>query len=181
MLVLVGLAFTAPSSSANYTDTKINRSEAELRGQLRHSKLVLRFFARHPLIAVQWRKRCDSLRNDTRVKNCRRARNSIHRHSWLVQQSRERLDGLTTESAVNGVWAALAECESDGTGSYNGSSGFDGGLQFHPGTWSAYRPAGYPAFAYQASPWQQIVVAERVLASQGWGAWPACSAKLGLR
>ena len=27
---------------------------------------------------------------------------------------------------------------------------------------------------------QQIVVAERVLAKQGWGAWPACSRKLGL-
>ena len=35
-------------------------------------------------------------------------------------------------------------------------------------------------YAYQASREQQITVAERVLASQGWGAWPACSAKLGL-
>jgi hypothetical protein len=26
----------------------------------------------------------------------------------------------------------------------------------------------------------QIVTAERVLNNQGWGAWPACSAKLGL-
>jgi hypothetical protein len=35
--------------------------------------------------------------------------------------------------------------------------------------------------AYQASREQQIVVAERVRASQGWGAWPACTRKLGLR
>ena len=35
--------------------------------------------------------------------------------------------------------------------------------------------------AYLASREQQIVVAERVLASQGWGAWPGCSSKLGLR
>ena len=27
---------------------------------------------------------------------------------------------------------------------------------------------------------QQIIVAERTLAQQGWGAWPACSASLGL-
>lgn len=78
-------------------------------------------------------------------------------------------------------WSAVAECESDSTWGYNGSSGFDGGLQFHPGTWSGYKLAGYPAFAYQASPYQQVQVAERVLADQGWGAWPACSRKLGLR
>jgi hypothetical protein len=28
---------------------------------------------------------------------------------------------------------------------------------------------------------QQIIVAERVLAKQGWNAWPECSRKLGLR
>jgi hypothetical protein len=28
---------------------------------------------------------------------------------------------------------------------------------------------------------QQIDIATRVLASQGWGAWPGCSAMLGLR
>ncbi len=35
--------------------------------------------------------------------------------------------------------------------------------------------------AHHASREEQIVVAERVLAKQGWGAWPACSRKLGLR
>lgn len=79
------------------------------------------------------------------------------------------------------VWDRLAECESNQRWSYNGGSGFDGGLQFHPNTWSAYKPAGYPAYAYQATRAQQIAVAEKVLASQGWGAWPACSRKLGLR
>jgi hypothetical protein len=34
---------------------------------------------------------------------------------------------------------------------------------------------------HQASRTQQIAVAERVLAAQGWKAWPACSRKLGLR
>jgi hypothetical protein len=78
-------------------------------------------------------------------------------------------------------WGKLAACESGRRWSYNGSSGFDGGLQFHPGTWSAYRRAGEPAFAYLAPAWMQVRVAERVLAVQGWGAWPACSRKLGLR
>lgn len=79
------------------------------------------------------------------------------------------------------LWDRVAECESNQRWSYNGSSGFDGGLQFHPGTWSAYKPADYPAYAYQATREQQILVAEDVLASQGWRAWPACSKKLGLR
>lgn len=79
------------------------------------------------------------------------------------------------------VWDRLAMCESGGRWAYNGSSGYDGGLQFSPGTWTAYKLSGYPAYAWQASREQQIAVAERVLASQGWGAWPACSSKLGLR
>lgn len=83
--------------------------------------------------------------------------------------------------ATGSVWDALAQCESGGRWSYNGGSGFDGGLQFHPGTWAAYAPNGYPAYAWQATREQQIAVAELVLASQGWGAWPACSRKLGLR
>ena len=33
---------------------------------------------------------------------------------------------------------------------------------------------------HQASKAEQIRVAENTLAGQGWGAWPACSAKLGL-
>lgn len=78
-------------------------------------------------------------------------------------------------------WNAVASCESGGRWDYNGSSGFDGGLQFHPGTWTAYRLPSYPAYAYQASAYQQVQVAERVLAAQGWGAWPVCSRKLGLR
>jgi resuscitation-promoting factor RpfB len=32
-----------------------------------------------------------------------------------------------------------------------------------------------------ASREEQIAVAKRVQASQGWGAWPACTSKLGIR
>lgn len=88
--------------------------------------------------------------------------------------------------ATGSVWDRLAQCESNGQWDYGPHSGwgnglFEGGLQFHPGTWDAYKPAGYPEAAYQASRAQQIAVAEKVLASQGWGAWPSCSRKLGLR
>lgn len=80
-----------------------------------------------------------------------------------------------------GIWDRLAQCEAGGNWAENSGTIFDGGLQFHPGTWSAYKPAGYPAEAWQATREQQIYVAERVLADQGWKAWPACSRKLGLR
>jgi hypothetical protein len=76
------------------------------------------------------------------------------------------------------VWDRLAQCEASGNWSINTGNGFSGGLQFTPSTWRAFGGTGR---AHQASREQQIVVAERVLAKQGWGAWPACSRKLGLR
>lgn len=78
-----------------------------------------------------------------------------------------------------GLWDRLARCESGGRWSANGF--FDGGLQFHPRTWNAYGGRQYAPSANQATREQQIAVAERVRASQGWRAWPTCSAKLGLR
>ena len=75
------------------------------------------------------------------------------------------------------TWDSLAQCESGGNWSTNTGNGFSGGLQFTTSTWQAYGGTGSPA---DASREQQIAVAERVQASQGWGAWPSCSAQLGL-
>ena len=75
------------------------------------------------------------------------------------------------------VWDKLAQCESSGNWAINTGNGFSGGLQFTPSTWHAFGGEGR---AEDASRVEQIVVAERVLAKQGWGAWPACSRKLGL-
>lgn len=101
---------------------------------------------------------------------------------WVRSVWKSRLDAARRLLPRRGsVWARLAECESGGDWDYNGSDVFDGGLQFHPSTWTEFRPARYPRFAWQATPLQQIAVARRVLAVQGWKAWPACSAALGLR
>jgi len=75
------------------------------------------------------------------------------------------------------TWDALAQCESGGNWNTNTGNGFSGGLQFTASTWAAYGGTGSPADATRE---QQIAVAENVQASQGWGAWPACAAKLGL-
>jgi hypothetical protein len=84
-------------------------------------------------------------------------------------------------SSGYGKWAPIVECESGGDWDYNGGSGYDGGLQFAPSTWDAFGGDQYADFAYQASPAEQIAIAERVLDSQGWGAWPTCSRLAGYR
>ena len=83
-------------------------------------------------------------------------------------------------------WKRLAQCESHGEWDYGphstwGSKKYHGGLQFHPRTWLAYRAPDMPRYAYQADAIQQVWVAEKVLARQGWRAWPHCSRKLGYR
>ncbi|HYH31134.1 MAG TPA: transglycosylase family protein [Pseudonocardia sp.] len=83
----------------------------------------------------------------------------------------------TANAAPSGVWDELAMCESSGNWSANTGNGFSGGLQFTPSTWKAFGGEGK---AHNASRAEQIAVAERVQDVQGWGAWPACSEKLGL-
>ena len=78
-------------------------------------------------------------------------------------------------------WDLLAICESGGNWSTDTGNGYSGGLQFAPGTWIAFGGARFALTAAQAARGEQITVAERVLAAQGWEAWPACSARLGLR
>ncbi|MBT2523673.1 transglycosylase family protein [Arthrobacter sp. ISL-28] len=80
-------------------------------------------------------------------------------------------------AASGSTWDALAQCESGGNWAINTGNGFSGGLQFTPQTWAAFGGTGSPENASRA---QQIAVAEKVQATQGWGAWPACAAKLGL-
>jgi LysM repeat protein len=87
----------------------------------------------------------------------------------------------TAEAATGSTWDRLAQCESGGNWSINTGNGYAGGLQFSPSTWRAYGGTAYASSAHKASRSAQIAVAQRVLAAQGWGAWPACSAKLGLR
>ncbi|OFO15602.1 resuscitation-promoting factor RpfA [Corynebacterium sp. HMSC22B11] len=83
-------------------------------------------------------------------------------------------------AAPDSDWDRLAQCEAGGNWQINTGNGYHGGLQFSPSTWNAYGGQKYAPYAYQASREQQIAVAEKVLAGQGWGAWPSCSAQLGL-
>ena len=82
---------------------------------------------------------------------------------------------------VGGAWQKLAQCESGGNWSINTGNGYYGGLQFSAGSWAAAGGTKYAALPHQATPAQQIATAERLRANGGWGHWPACSARLGLR
>jgi resuscitation-promoting factor RpfA len=82
-------------------------------------------------------------------------------------------------AASDATWDRVAMCESTGNWSINTGNSFYGGLQFTASTWRSFGGAQFAPLAHQASREQQIVVAERVLAGQGWGAWPVCSRKAG--
>ena len=82
---------------------------------------------------------------------------------------------------AGGVWDQLAQCESGGNWSINTGNGYYGGVQFSAQTWKAFGGGQYAPLAHQASKSQQIAIAQKVKATQGWGAWPSCSAKIGLR
>ncbi|ATZ05764.1 transglycosylase family protein [Corynebacterium striatum] len=90
--------------------------------------------------------------------------------------------GAAAPAVADGsVWDSLAQCESTGNWAINTGNGFSGGLQFTPSTWAGFGGTAYAPEAWQATREQQIAVAEKVQAAQGWGAWPACTSKLGLR
>lgn len=82
------------------------------------------------------------------------------------------MQAANADSGVN--WDAIAQCESGGNWQTNTHNGFFGGLQFTQGTWNANGGGSFASRADLASRSQQIAVAERVLGSQGIGAWPVC-------
>ena len=98
----------------------------------------------------------------------------------------------TASASTIADFERLAECESGGRWDYNGSSGFDGGVQFLPSTWTSItRGENLPEFAWQASKGDQIRMADKLLQAvaretgsveRAWATqFPACSAKMGLR
>ncbi|KQX54960.1 MULTISPECIES: transglycosylase family protein [unclassified Streptomyces] len=97
-------------------------------------------------------------------------------------------DGLRAAAAVPSYpcaddqwpWGCVAACESSGNWHVNSGNGFYGGLQFWHPTWVEHGGLKYARRADLATRPQQITVAEEVLRTQGWGAWPVCSKRYGL-
>lgn len=78
------------------------------------------------------------------------------------------------------VWDALAQCEATGDWSINTGNGFYGGVQFDQNTWDRWGGQEYAPRADLATREEQIAIASKTQAAQGWGAWPSCSSRLGL-
>ena len=112
----------------------------------------------------------------TSATRSRRATASIVAGMTLAGAAAVGFSALAQAATVD-TWDRLAECESNGTWDINTGNGFYGGVQFTLSSWQAVGGEGYP---HQASKAEQIKRAEKVLALQGWKAWPSCSKKLGL-
>ena len=74
--------------------------------------------------------------------------------------------------------AKLRKCEAGGRYDLNTGNGFYGAYQFAAKTWTKL---GFPGLPHQAQPETQDEAARKLQARAGWGQWPACSRKLGLR
>lgn len=79
---------------------------------------------------------------------------------------------------AGGVWKRLRICESNNNYSINTGNGYYGAYQFSLSTWRSVGGSGYP---HNNSPAEQDKRAQILQARSGWGQWPACSRKLGLR
>ena len=90
--------------------------------------------------------------------------------------------GSAVPPVENGdIWDALAKCESTGNWHINSGNGFYGGIQFDQNTWERQGGLKYASRADLASREEQIAIASITQKAQGWGAWPSCTAKLGIR
>jgi hypothetical protein len=81
-------------------------------------------------------------------------------------------------AASDGEWDQVAKCESGNNWAINTGNGYQGGLQFTQSTWASHGGGQYAPSAHMATKEEQIAVAERVLATQGKGAWPVCGGPL---
>lgn len=128
----------------------------------------------------------------------------IEVQSVVIEQAEQAAEPVEQAATIPAPWGALADCESGEWDRHGdpipnsrrwdyGAPGaferpgyaFDGGLNFAASTWSwvagdlGYLEA-YP-YAYEAPATVQVEVAQETQRRQGWGAWPICSQKIGLR
>ncbi|MFI5646714.1 FG-GAP-like repeat-containing protein [Kitasatospora sp. NPDC051705] len=85
----------------------------------------------------------------------------------------------TAGAASVSTWDKVAACESSGNWSINTGNGYYGGLQINEANWRHYGGTQYAAYPHQATKKEQILIAEKILADQGAGAW-TCSPGTGL-
>lgn len=110
-----------------------------------------------------------------RAADARRAADAARAQQRAARSATAPRGGRTADAAT---WAALRQCENGG--SYRSAPGdkYRGAYQFLPSTWHALGYSGDPA---DAPPEVQDAAAAKNLAVSGWGQWPRCARRLGLR
>ena len=119
------------------------------------------------------------------------ARRITHAHALLaatlfVALTTTLLIGTTLSVPAEAVkmrtWNKLAKCESGGRWHINTGNGYYGGLQISPRHLARLRRhASSRGPPHKATKRQQVRVAKRIKRHQGWGAWPHCSRRIGVR
>jgi len=84
----------------------------------------------------------------------------------------------TSRISKRNVWGQLARCESGGNPRANTGNGFYGMYQFTGRTWRAVGGKGLP---HRHGAAEQTKRAQILQDRAGWGQWPHCTRKLGLR
>lgn len=88
---------------------------------------------------------------------------------------------LSTAPATGGAhadpvnWEAIAQCESGGNWAADTGNGAYGGLQITLPTWESHSGTAWSALPSTARPQEQVLVGQRIMATQGPRAWPRCS------
>lgn len=101
----------------------------------------------------------------------------------VAKNGRQIVNAAATNADANAanpdIWAALRNCEAGGVYTRNTGNGYYGAYQFSAATWRSMN-TGYE-YAHLAPPEVQDDAARRLQARSGWGQWPACSKKIGVR
>lgn len=130
----------------------------------------------------------EAIARDRSVRNKQRATRSGRRSRVVPRPAaRSGLQGSAPKSRAvvaaatagsDDVWRRLRSCEAGGRYDVNSGNGYYGAYQFSAGTW---RSLGYGGLPHQASPAVQDEAARKLQARSGWGQWPACSRRIGVR
>lgn len=96
---------------------------------------------------------------------------------FLLPKTASTSSPAAAASVAPNVWAMLRNCESGGNYREDTGNGYYGAYQFALSSWQRVGGTGLPNLA---PPSVQDLAAQRLMAIQGWQAWPVCSEILGI-
>jgi hypothetical protein len=138
--------------------------------------------ARHAAAAAVVSQEARDAREAREARQAQQARDLAARRARAARSSRSaarpRPAPASAPSGPDDVWARLRRCEAGGNYTRNSGNGYFGAYQFSAATW---RGLGYPGLPHQAPPAVQDEAARKLQRRSGWGQWPACSRRIGVR